>query len=813
MKKKLIYLIMLFVGLLVIGSNDVHAALAKRLIYDVTNMNITDDKITFKGWAFYSHENNVGGKSMKISIEATDGNQSIKLYNGGGDGTNQSAYYGDMRNARGRNIYLGRCMNSGGHCVPEAYSTCWHNSGAGDWINDSCIFRQIDFNISFDLKQLKEKFGNNEITFKIHVEYNHSCVVDRTQKTYAAITNKNNRLITSKYYPNVAFGITCGNNGFEDVQTLMGVNTKRVYVNSSKKKNEGTVKIDKSGLKLQVSGISDSIFINSTNDRIQNRYGVRYGATKYFTRENALIDGSVNPQYNDVYQVDLYKVFQNSVFQYGSNIYYNAYALASWFSTNGNVKLKIDKVEEEIVNPPFSSCTSTNTNNGGGTCSWNGGSSDTTYDYGGNNSTVCKTYTSNVYYRGYPGSECEGHFDYINGAYYLKVPSTIKTNVTYTQEGHLYFHLSPNTIHSGGATTFSASYTNKIFWNYRDNIRYVDDGDSVYSPITYEGYTDYETDCDDDGCWCSQIGRSAGYAAIQDAGRSNYMLDANHRNVENAKQIIETFTARDYDTQYLDTLNSSTTISVPKGDIEGEWSEQQKGTITNNRWGPNQTLSSSYTYDIYDAYIDKESGEVNYTSNETQMYADKSASSSYLYRPKNYFIPLDAKTGVYTFEFSISDLSTMRGGSSDLFKWTNTYSCGVNCVQKFYDEDDNGYYFKYRPIDLNDVFPNRNAGVQWSTWMENEGASKVNGNNGNLVLDQPSDKNLNLRANITSGMMDTIREYNQNHEHLGGYLDKSIELDGRSKEFLKDTVGFEVEGGNYRLGCGSLNSLKAGCNN
>ena len=149
----------------------------------------------------------------------------------------------------------------------------------------------------------------------------------------------------------------------------------------------------------------------------------------------------------------------------------------------------------------------------------------------------------------------------------------------------------------------------------------------------------------------------------------------------------------------------------------------------------------------------------------------------------------------------------MRGGSNDLFKWTNNYTCDVNCEQKFYGKKD-GYYFKYRPIDLNNVFPRNNAGFQWRQWMESDpiGVTKVK-SNGTLVLDD--EKELNLETSLNEDRMNEIRKYNNDTEHLGGYLNDSIDLNGKSN-FLKRYT-YTVSGGNYKLGCGSLNEGRGEC--
>ena len=78
MKKKLVYLSLLFMGLFVIGNKDVYAYQKGAISYDIESMDVSNDRITFSGWAIAHDVNNVGGVSTKISIVATDGVNSIK---------------------------------------------------------------------------------------------------------------------------------------------------------------------------------------------------------------------------------------------------------------------------------------------------------------------------------------------------------------------------------------------------------------------------------------------------------------------------------------------------------------------------------------------------------------------------------------------------------------------------------------------------------------------------------------------------------------------------------------------------------------
>lgn len=781
MIKKLVYLIIAFIVIFAIDGNEVYANEGD-ISYDIEKMDVSGNTLTFSGWAIAHNVNNVGGVSTKISIVASDGSNSIEV-----PASQYSA----------RNLFLGLCYNDKNYkCTAEYYSTCY--SGLGDvQSNQTCLYRNVGFSVIFDIKKLKETFNTNNITFKIKIGYNKSCQVNRSLKTYSGIYLKGRMNTAAKN-----FGVTCGNNNYTYVDTLLGVHTNRV-TKDGKKASVSNGRLDvNDGYYFSITDISDTVEIVDSDNKIQKSDGTKrrykyngklYDA--YFKAGTHTINSSKSPIYASRYQVYMYAIkgYEN----------YNSagenYALASWLKTKGNINLKFDPKEEDI--PEIVSTCPVNKKELQGSCTWDdstnkGRTSTTTVNY--NSSTTCKTYKSDVHYQSkYNSSQCEYRYEKINGGNY--VSSTISSTVNFTQEGVLKYMLGPNTIHSGGATQFSVTYENNFRWTYKDTYRYG----RYSSGIHFNDYTDYYgyTTC---GLTCTDHCVERTVSASEIASRiyeGETFLNKDKKVVRSGEEIIETFTANDYDKNFLDTLNSSYTIDVTAKDIQGYWTGTNATIGT--RWN-GSNLHSTYTFNLYDAYINRIDGTVTYSKSDTNIYSD-SDNNDYLYKPKNYFIPLDFKTGKYNFKFSISDLSTMRGGSNDLFKWSNSYTCDVNCQQKFYGERD-GYYFKYRPIDLYNVFPRDNAGFQWKQWMESDpiGVTKVK-ENGTLVLDD--EKDLQLEVGLNEEAMIDIRGYNSNNEHLGGYLNDSIDLDGKS-DFLKS---YNYKGKHYKLGCGSLNEGRGEC--
>lgn len=80
---------------------------------------------------------------------------------------------------------------------------------------------------------------------------------------------------------------------------------------------------------------------------------------------------------------------------------------------------------------------------------------------------------------------------------------------------------------------------------------------------------------------------------------------------------------------------------------------------------------------------------------------------------------------------TFSGLSAIQSGDISLDDWdvggitieydgkTNSSSnCVVNTYPRFYEKGNKTYKFIYRPIDIKNPFPNRNAGVNWYSWYE-----------------------------------------------------------------------------------------------
>lgn len=103
-------------------------------------------------------------------------------------------------------------------------------------------------------------------------------------------------------------------------------------------------------------------------------------------------------------------------------------------------------------------------------------------------------------------------------------------------------------------------------------------------------------------------------------------------------------------------------------------------------------------------------------------------------------------------------------------------NCEINTYPRFYNSDNKTYKFIYRPIDINNPFPNRNAGVNWYSWYE-EPANKNR-------LESSYDE-VEYQIGLDNQKVIDIKRYNNLHSYLDWY---GISDSGKS-DFVRDYGG------------------------
>ncbi len=257
-------------------------------------------------------------------------------------------------------------------------------------------------------------------------------------------------------------------------------------------------------------------------------------------------------------------------------------------------------------------------------------------------------------------------------------------------------------------------------------------------------------------------------------------------------------------------------------------------------WNTNNSIKTVYTVKMRDnAYINKLTGEVKYVSSNNYI----NDASNYISEGPKYFLPLNYTKDKLRIYASSSNLSTYYNAN-----WTSNFNYDVDVLHKYYNVQNNkinGYAFKYRTIDLNDPFTNKNAGDNWINYIRNDlyGDQKysngetyiVNDYNddnlkkynlpddsGNLVLptikfnSELDDDNIQYSAVIGSNSTDTgvdigmteTRNDNSRSNYQYGFNNGYLSIAGKSSfndSIRKNNVAY------YKIGCGrEYNGLQGG---
>lgn len=201
----------------------------------------------------------------------------------------------------------------------------------------------------------------------------------------------------------------------------------------------------------------------------------------------------------------------------------------------------------------------------------------------------------------------------------------------------------------------------------------------------------------------------------------------------------------------------------------------ESGSFTNGN-----KLITVCTFFLPSSVLENFNGTVNYLEDENKANINN-----------KYYIPLDAKN--YEVSVKLENLSRLseiqaKKDSKDKNKvWFGTWNIDTNCLLKVTNRiyepsgggEENGkvkYKFIYRPISLNNPFPNRFPGVNWYTWYITEG------NKDKKTLEDSYAK-LEYYTELDNRAISKIKEYNK----INNYFNK-VETD-----FFKDYI---KEGGN-----------------
>lgn len=201
----------------------------------------------------------------------------------------------------------------------------------------------------------------------------------------------------------------------------------------------------------------------------------------------------------------------------------------------------------------------------------------------------------------------------------------------------------------------------------------------------------------------------------------------------------------------------------------------------NSEFEEDKTVTTTCTFLLPKSIVDLGTGKVTYKNDPGQGINNE------------YYTPI-TYNGELSLYAKISKIGVLKEKDVDGWtdNWTLTYdgenddSCKVNVTSRLYKPDQsNKYAFIYRPVDLNNPFPNRNAGVNWYSWYS------IPANKERL---KSSYSKKEYQVELDNQSVSKIKEYNKNNNYLNwtGINEET----GKSKFIDEYNIVRIQEGGN-----------------
>ena len=205
----------------------------------------------------------------------------------------------------------------------------------------------------------------------------------------------------------------------------------------------------------------------------------------------------------------------------------------------------------------------------------------------------------------------------------------------------------------------------------------------------------------------------------------------------------------------LEELKNDITVEVSlkdeNGDEIGKIGNIQKSCERTGEFNEGETVTTTCTFLLPESIVKLGTGKVKYTNNPGQGINNE------------YYTPI-TYTGKLSLYAKISNINVLTDVDGWIDKWELTYdgekddSCKVNVTSRLYKPDQsNKYAFIYRPIDINNPFPNRNAGVNWYDWYS------IPANKERLKSSYSKEE---YQVILDNQSVSKIKEYNKNNNYL-----------------------------------------------
>lgn len=651
--------------------------------YDVTNLNIRDEKITFTGWAFINcTQNYTDYKGNDSSIVKSGGGQKIKIRaidSNGNQVGSEKEVNGSIVNNINYNFYCqqyyfqtekSECQKAYNGTFP---SSGWNNRCTDGVASSQCLYQNIGFSITFNTSEWNVEDGT-QIRFQIAVtnrdyqnKYNRSYSNWETLSLNKAVkpdikNNPNIEIVKNSSGESVKViiseGIFRDINGNYVVETSDGTkgscaHVRKDYAHCAPYSWSDAVE----GEVYKISSSTIGAFKNGYSASTINEFKILGNTTTYSPGR---------------YIVYVEKGWRGERKRYpGSDKEMVLYA--SWVKPTGEFVIKVYNDKKCKPSQP-------------------------------NIKASCNSSSSSF------SSTCEELTVKTNDA---NDEIKSKANVKISQTGSITTILTPTNTYAGGGFKFGIMYHNTISWSLVKQYK------GTIEDITKE---------------------------MQAKLKENFVDGFGLKNVKFGNEQIPD----DYFKQNIKC--------------------QETGSFTNGN-----TLTTMCIVYLPNSVVEEYTGKVTYKQGDNLGLNNK------------YYTPIDWDSNKkYEIVATISGMdrlkeSSVKADSKDKNKvWTGTWeytlngskdNCDIN-LYPLYGQPTGGkknlkYTFIYRPIDLNNPFPNRNPGMNWYDWYNIER---------NKERLESSYNREQYSITLDSQKTSEIKKYNKDELNKGGYFDwKTIE--------------------------------------
>lgn len=684
MKKKIfLFLFIIITSLSLLENVKAEKGNCGAVRYDVTNLNIRDEKITFTGWAFINcTQNYTDYKGNDSSIVKSGGGQKIKIRaidSNGNQVGSEKEVNGSIVNNINYNFYCqqyyfqtekSECEKAYNGTFP---SSGWNNRCTDGVASSQCLYQNIGFSITFNTLEWNVEDGT-QIRFQIAVtnrdyqnKYNRSYSNWETLSLNKAVkpdikNNPNIEIVKNSSGESVKViiseGIFRDINGNYVVETSDGTKGSCTYVRKDYAHCKPYSWSDAvEGEVYKISSSTIGAFKNGYSASTINEFKILGNTTTYSPGR---------------YIVYVEKGWRGERKRYpGSDKEMVLYA--SWVKPTGEFVIKVYNDKKCKPSQP-------------------------------NIKASCNSSSSSF------SSTCEELTVKTNDAN-NEIKS--KANVKISQTGSITTILTPTNTYAGGGFKFGIMYHNTISWSLVKQYK------GTIEDITKE---------------------------MQAKLKENFVDGFGLKNVKFGNEQIPD----DYFKQNIKC--------------------QETGSFTNGN-----TLTTMCIVYLPNSVVEEYTGKVTYKQGDNLGLNNK------------YYTPIDWDSNKkYEIVATISGMdrlkeSSVKADSKDKNKvWTGTWeytlngskdNCDIN-LYPLYGQPTGGkknlkYTFIYRPIDLNNPFPNRNPGMNWYDWYNIER---------NKERLESSYNREQYSITLDSQKTSEIKKYNKDELNKGGYFDwKTIE--------------------------------------